>query len=312
MVRVRCEGQLSRARVFREGLPQGAVLSPILFITFIDDMLELFAEDTFVSAYADDLAIACTATDKREAEVKMRTEVRKVEGWSRRNGLQLNYKKCTTCLFTTDTGEYKWAPKVPLGDGNITEDRNPKFLGVTYDKQLTFGAHSEIVAKKMTSRTGLLKAVGGSDWGWDKQQLRQIYTATQRSTAEYASPAWAPWVSKTNLQKLDRAQLRAGRAISGLTMSTPSEAVLLEAGLEPLGQRYRKAALTTLDKWRHLGDGDPRRELAESRVPQRTKKKDWREAGAERLRRITEGVEGWDELAERETEREPPWRAGAP
>ena len=70
---------MSRTKTFKEGLPQGAVLSPILFVLFINDMLGFFEEDSFVSAFADDLAIACSSRKKEEAEVTMQNEVSKVE-----------------------------------------------------------------------------------------------------------------------------------------------------------------------------------------------------------------------------------------
>ena len=63
--------------------------------------------------------------------------------------------------------------------------------------------------------------------------MRKIYTATQRSIADYAGAAWAPWLSKSNLEKVERAQ--ATQIVTGNTLSTPVEAVLQEAGLEPLG-----------------------------------------------------------------------------
>ena len=82
--------------MFREGLPQGAVLSPLLFITFVDELLAVFEEGTFVSAYADDLALATSSHKKEVAAEKMKTEVNKVEAWSRRSGLTLNTRKCET------------------------------------------------------------------------------------------------------------------------------------------------------------------------------------------------------------------------
>ena len=80
---VRVEDSRSRARVMREGVPQGAVLSPLLFITFLDDLLYGLAPDTLVSAYADDLALAVSGNPKEETERRMQTEVDKVVRWSR-------------------------------------------------------------------------------------------------------------------------------------------------------------------------------------------------------------------------------------
>ena len=286
-------------------------MSPILFVLFIDDMLDVFEEDSFVSAFADDLAIACSSRKKEEAEVMMQKEVSKVEEWSKRNGLHLNTDKCTTCLFSTDSSESKWVPTLTLHGRTLKEDKNQTFLGVTYDKRLTFGQHVDQTCRKMISRTNLLRTISGASWGWSRGDMRQIYTATQGSLARYTSPAWSPWISKTNLDKLERAQLKAGRAIAGLTMSTPREAVLLEAGLETLEESYERAAVNKIDVWSHLSEGDPRRETAERLVPQRTRKGDWRNKSRRKLDVLRGEIEGWDEVGVEER-REPPWRRGTP
>ena len=97
----------------------------------------------------------------------------------------------------------------------------------------------------------LLNSTRGADWGWSRGSLPEINTATQRILAEYASPAWALWVSSLGLEKLETAQRRAARRIAGTTMSTPCEAVLREAGLEKLRSRYRREEVCKYESWLH-------------------------------------------------------------
>ncbi len=49
---------LGSCRTFEEGLLQESVLSPLLFIIFINDLVNQFYKSTMVSAYVDDLALA--------------------------------------------------------------------------------------------------------------------------------------------------------------------------------------------------------------------------------------------------------------
>ena len=308
--RVRVDGALSRVRVFKQGLPQGAVLSPLLFISFLDDLLGVFEEDTLVSAYADDLALATCSQKKEEAKEKMQREVDKVVAWSRKSGLTLNTGKCETCLFTPSTAECKWTPDITIEDQPIQDTHNPKFLGITYDKMQTFNKHVQDTTTRMHSRMNLLNATGGADWGWSRGSLRQVYTATQRSIAEYASPAWAPWVSNSGMEDLEIAQRRAARRIAGTTMSTPAEAVLREAGLEEMKCRYRREAVCKYENWKHQEEGDVRREVVEREVRRRTKKQDWRENSRAVYEGIMRGMP--EEPEDRRVGNPPPWRTGVP
>ena len=56
---------------------------------------------------------------------------------------------------------------------------------------------TEEVSKKMEKRNNLLEKITGASWGWKKEKLRKVCPATPRSIAEYASPTWTPWLSKT-------------------------------------------------------------------------------------------------------------------
>ena len=57
--------------------------------------------------------------------------------------------------------------------------------------------------------------------------------------------------------------------------STPTEAVLQEAGLETVADRHDAAALCLYDRWRGL-PGETTGEVAEREVRQRTNKESWR------------------------------------
>ena len=104
----------------------------------------------------------------------------------------------------------------------------------------------------MLRRTNLLRIVGGTTWGWQKQDLRTFYIATQRSVAEYASAAWSPWLTSSNIEKLERTQLQAARTIIHHVRSTPTVAVLYEADLPRLEHWINTLSVLQANKWNSL------------------------------------------------------------
>ena len=120
------------------------------------------------------------------------------------------------------------------------------------------------------------RAENRAEWGWSRELMRMIYVATQRSLMEYAAPAWTPWISGTNEERLEKTQIRAARPITGAVASTKSEAVLHDVGLERIKERHRQASLITYAKWEGLPGGDLRRAVADNEVPLRTGKRSWR------------------------------------
>ena len=93
---------------------------------------------------------------------------------------------------------------------------------------------------------------GRYDLGLAKARLRTVYTATQRSVAEYAAAAWTPWLSSSNIEKLERTQLQAVRAITHHVRSTPTEAVLYDADLPRLKHRFKTLSVLQANKWNSL------------------------------------------------------------
>ena len=132
------------------------------------------------------------------------------------------------------------------------------------------------MCQQMLRRTNLLRVVGGTIWGWQKQDLRTDYIATQRSVAEYAAAAWTPWLSSSNIEKLERTQLQAASAITHHFRSKPKETVLYDADLPRLEHRFKTLSVLQANKWTSLDVEDPRRVVLNDSVRLRLRRPDWR------------------------------------
>jgi len=93
---------------------------------------------------------------------------------------------------------------------------------------------------------------------------------------DYAAPAWSPWTSVTNIQRLERVQYAVARSITSQLRSTPLEALTREANFPTLASRYRMLATIQADRWNNLEDEDAREKLLLTNVQQRLKRSDWR------------------------------------
>jgi hypothetical protein len=90
--RVQLNRAFSRSWVMREGLPQGSVLAPLLFLFLIDDLQDHLPEGVHFSLFADDSAL-WVHTPRKEDDVPVLQEgMRKVYRWARVKKLTLNLK----------------------------------------------------------------------------------------------------------------------------------------------------------------------------------------------------------------------------
>ena len=264
----------SRYRSMVNGLPQGSVLSPILFICFINDICDDMGVE--VSLFADDLAMWATHHDLGQCEAKLQHALNVLETWTKKWKLQLNTDKCETTLFTTDTHESKYIPHLTLSDNLIKFNATPKFLGVTFDRSLSFGTHINQLKRKMKKRAQVLQALRGKDWGLSKRDMRQVYLTYIRSAGEYCTAAWGPSLSKTQMEQLEIAQRASARVITNCTKTTPKDSLLLEAGLQPFEIRSKELAARAMEKSLRLPTSNPRREVARTApVVTRLKRGNW-------------------------------------
>ena len=110
----------------------------------------------------------------------------------------------------------------------------PTFLGVTFDRTLSFTKHVSSLKAKFFPRLKALRCISASSWGPSKESLSVLYKSFLQSFLTYASPGWFSFLSATNLTKLERLHRAASRAITGCLSSSPIPLLLTEASLPPL------------------------------------------------------------------------------
>ena len=173
-----------------------------------------------------------------------------------------------------------------IGGTRVKQTGNPKFLGVTYDRQLRFNAHVRDVTKKVINRSRVLYILSGTDWGYDKATLRRTYIATGITVIQYAGPSWKPRISKTSFEELERSQRFAARASTGQFKTIPVQDVLYEAELSTIQCTATQQAAIAFDKSLWLTSTNPRRNIAEKRIQQRTTMQSWRSKTTESWKTI--------------------------
>ena len=159
-------------------------------------------------------------------------------------------------------------------------NRSPKFLGIHLDRSLSFQEHVKYVTEKVSQRCRMLGSLAGKQWGWRKENLRKVFLTTQRSVLDYAAAAWQPWLSETQMQKLERAQNKALRIVTGQYNSTPVEALRLESGIVSYKTHSKRLMSIAAEKADRLPPDHPRNVALNPDTPVRHRSKtrsSWRE-----------------------------------
>ena len=65
-----------------------------------------------------------------------------------------------------------------------------KYLGVIFDRKLSYKDHIEYVAAKCARRINLLKMISGTLWGASKKTLLILYRTLIRPVLDYGMPAY--------------------------------------------------------------------------------------------------------------------------
>lgn len=227
-----------------DGLPQGDVLSPLLFNIYTAQLHDIQIDGVVLVQFADDF-MAVVAGNSRE-QVQFRTQrfldVFKVK--SEKLNLKINENKTKVMLFQRNQKTLD----LKIGDMALETVNTHKYLGLIVDRSLTFGAHIREVKRSANDRVNMLKVISATKSGGHPQTLSLLYNAIVRSYMDYGASVYAN-SSKSNLEKLTVTNNACLRKITGCSKTTPINTLCAIASQPPL--EYRRKLTTAKEIVRH-------------------------------------------------------------
>nr|XP_049700546.1 uncharacterized protein LOC126055428 [Helicoverpa armigera] len=242
---LRVQGEVFEVRQTWKGLPQGSVLSPLLYNLYTADIGSCLNSDCQLLQYADDLVLYVINPSIADAASSLCLSLDSLHTWLLDHGLQLSAPKSSVVIFSRKL----LIPQVSVniqGQG-IPIAKKAKFLGVYLDSKLSGIHHINYLIKRCERAISILKALAGVWWGAHPFTMKLVYNALVRSILDYGSHLVIPG-NKGALAGLDRIQSQCLRIISGCMKSSPINALQVECAEPPLALRRQYLASRFLSR----------------------------------------------------------------
>lgn len=229
---VKNQGILSPPRSVFKGLPQGSVLSPLLYSLYTSD-LDHSLPCTCLQ-YADDIALYVRTSSLEDARANLSAALGILDEWLFDHGLALSSSKSNCIVFS----KKRVIPNIGLSIGQelIEQVNCVKFLGLKLDSRFTGLPHFSYISEKCEKNINILRSLSGVWWGSHPYCQKLLYNAIVRSHLDYGSFLLDP-CTKMALDKLDKVQSKCLRIILGAMRSSPINAMQVECVDPPLALR---------------------------------------------------------------------------
>uniref|UniRef100_A0A3Q3AL86 Reverse transcriptase domain-containing protein n=1 Tax=Kryptolebias marmoratus TaxID=37003 RepID=A0A3Q3AL86_KRYMA len=239
-ISVRINNEISSNYQMENGTPQGSIISPILFNIMINDIFSSIDKSFGVSLFADDGIIWKRGRNIKFVKRKLQEAVTSVENWALEWGFRFSISKSKVVVFSNK--KLNININLKLYGEEIERAEEFKYLGVWFDKKLTWKIHIDKIVGKCKRILNIMRCLRGKEWGANRKALKSIYVGLIRSVIDYGSILYSS-ASSTLLKKIDKIQYQALRLCCGAMKTTPVSALQVEMGEMPLEIRRTQIAI---------------------------------------------------------------------
>ena len=143
----------------KQGVPQGSILGPILFIVYVNDIfncLNMSLNNVSITQYADDTTIICNNIVLDDLCTLANSVMIKLKNWCCINRMLINCSKTNCILFGFHNSNMR-LPEIYYNGTILNYVSNIKILGVYFDQRLSFSTHIMELRKQLCYKLSLLR-----------------------------------------------------------------------------------------------------------------------------------------------------------
>lgn len=207
--RVRQGSAYSDFKAIEAGVPQGAILSPVLYNIFTSDLP--LSPDTMTATYADDTVILASSDSSIITSHNIQEHIHLIDNWLKNWKIKVNSTKSTQVTFTL---RRETCPPVRLDNTEIPQTNSVRYLGLHLDRRLTWAHHIKCKRLQLNSRLKLLHRLLNSKSPISTKHKLILYKSLLRPIWTYGIQLFGT-AKKSNLNKLQAFQSKLLRLITG-------------------------------------------------------------------------------------------------
>ena len=234
-----CNNSCSNWTPIRCGVPQGSLLSPLLFNIFMNDMNEA-VNDSSLRLYADDTTQYMADKSPTVLQFSLNQDMERLSSWLDHNYLQANRDKTQAMVLGKSTHHYD----LKFNGASIDIKEHLKILGVYLDNKLSFQEHINEMLKKVFAKIAALRRLKRLV---PSSTLLVLYRSFVLSHFEYCNSLLIG-IGKTLNKKLEDANHYGLRTIMNLGRSINYESTLKTADMNTLEHRRIEQSLIIFHK----------------------------------------------------------------
>ncbi|KAL6421053.1 hypothetical protein ACFW04_013577 [Cataglyphis niger] len=189
-------------------VPQGFILSPILFNIYVAKLHKHIEEECDLIQFADDIAIFISSNKIEKTLLALESQVFK---FFSRKDLTVSLSKSSLVIFT----KKHIYPSIKLDSSTIQSVPSYKFLRVHLDFRLSGKDHIHALSTRCSKLLNILNVLRGTWWGGRSIECGYLVF---------------PFNNYTLMDTLKKIQYRAICLCLGLRRTTPTNVLLAEAG----------------------------------------------------------------------------------
>lgn len=227
------------------GVPQGGVLSPKLYNIYSSDIPRVFG-NAKIFTYADDTAVLAHSRNLNLGRRYLQSATDSILEWMEKWKIKVNPKKTQAIVFSRKAALP--SDQLEINGEEIPWSNKVKYLGVIFDRKLTWKDHIEEIKRKTTLKNIQLHPLMARKSKLSLDNKLRLYKMVIVPSILYCSTAWGQ-AAKCHKSKLEVIQSKTLRKITDAPWFIRNNDIRKDLKIDTVSKQIRRRNKKLLEKF---------------------------------------------------------------